>query len=112
MLVGAFTAVFASDVHWMLWFGWGSLAGALTLLLYLGITSQAGRFFVEAQRSGLIELLLATPLTPRQIVQGQWRALLRMFGLPLALCLTAQLFGAILVQQMTWSQVATAPVPP
>ena len=33
------------------------------IVLYLGIASQAGRFFVEAQRSGLIELLLATPLT-------------------------------------------------
>jgi hypothetical protein len=78
-------------------------------VLYLGIASQAGRFFVEAQRSGLIELLLATPLTVRQIVQGQWRALLRMFGAPLTLCLGAQLVGAVLVQQMTWDRFAAAP---
>ena len=89
---------------------WGYFGAALILLLYLGIASQAGRFFVEAQRSGLIELLLATPLTVNQIVHGQWRALLRMFGAPVALCLAAQLVGASLVQQKTWGRVvAMAP---
>jgi hypothetical protein len=112
LLAGAFFAIFASDAHWMLWFAWAYLAGAFTLVLYLGAASQAARFFVEAQRSGLIELLLATPLSASQIVQGQWRALLRMFGLPLALCLTLQLFGAVLVQQMTWNRFAAGATPP
>jgi hypothetical protein len=108
LLVGAFVAVFASNEQWMLWFAWSQLAGVLTLMLYLGIASQAARFFVEAKRNGLIELVLGTPLPSSQIVQGQGRALLRMFGLPLALCLTVQLFGAVLVQQRTWNQVAGA----
>jgi hypothetical protein len=54
-----------------------------------------------------LELLLSTPLTTRQIVQGQWRALLRQFGLPLALCLATQWTGAVLVQQKMWDQLAT-----
>jgi len=112
LFVGAFVAIFASDEQWMLWFAWSYLAGALILLLYLGIASQAARFFVEAKRNGLIELVLGTPLPAGQIVQGQWRGLLRMFGLPLALCLTVQLFGAVLVQQMTWNQFAGATMPP
>jgi hypothetical protein len=79
------------------------------LVLYLGTASQASRFFVEAQRSGLIELLLATPLTVKQILEGQWRALLRMFGLPLAVWLALQLLGTFLAQE-SWSRVAaTAP---
>ena len=106
LLVSGLAATFAADERWMLWFVWSYVAGACTLVLYLGIASQAGRFFVEAQRSGLIELLLATPLTSRQIVQGQWRALVRMFGAPLGLCLAAQLLGTFLVQQQTWRRVA------
>ena len=103
--------IFSSDDQSMWGWIWSSLGGALTLVLYLGIASQAGRFFVEAQRGGLMELLLATPLPAHQIVQGQWRALLRMFGLPLALCLAAQCLGAVLVQQSRWNSMATATPP-
>ncbi|MHB8522971.1 MAG: ABC transporter permease subunit [Limisphaerales bacterium] len=111
LLVGAFVATFAGSQRSTTWFAWNSFGGLLTLVLYLGIASQAGRFFVEAQRSGLIELLLATPLTVSQIVEGQWRGWLRLFAAPLTLCLAAQLLGSLLVQQMTWSSVAAA-VPP
>ncbi|HTL16191.1 MAG TPA: ABC transporter permease subunit [Patescibacteria group bacterium] len=107
MAVGA--AVLFTGTRQAMWaFLWGSISAALTLVLYLGIASQAGRFFVEGQRNGLIELLVATPLTVNQIVQGQWRALRRMFGAPVALCLAAQLVGAFLVQQKTWGRVAGA----
>ena len=51
----------------------------LTLLVILLVASQASRFFVEAMRSGAIELLLATPLCPQQIVRGQFWALRRVF---------------------------------
>lgn len=112
VLVGGFVAIFATDEQRMLWFAWSYLAGVLVLVLYLGIASQAARFFVEARRNGLIELVLATPLPASQIVRGQWRALLRMFGLPLALCLAVQLLGAVLVQQRTWNQFAGAAAPP
>ena len=108
VMLAGFVAIFATNKQSMLWLVWSYFGGLLTLVLYLGIASQASRFFVEAQRSGLIELLLATPLTVNQIVQGQWRALLRMFGTPLAVWLVVQLFGAVLVQQKTWSNIAAA----
>ena len=61
------------------------------LLLYLGAASQSSRFFVDARRSGLIELMLATPLSERKIVLGQWRALLRTFAIPVCIVLLLQL---------------------
>jgi hypothetical protein len=64
------------------WVAERSFSVVFTIALYLGVASQAGRFYVDARRSGLIELMLATPLTVREIVGGQWRALLRMFGPP------------------------------
>jgi hypothetical protein len=64
--------------------------------------------FVEARRSGLLELWLSTPLTTRQIVQGQWRAMLRLFGLPMGLCLLTQWVGAVMVQHLMWGQLAGA----
>jgi hypothetical protein len=117
VLAGGFVGIMAGTGQSMAWFLWSPVAGLVTLLLYLAIAAQAGRFFVEAQRCGLFELLLATPLTGIQIVQGQWRALLRMFGLPVLVCLAAQLMGAVLVQQRTWNQLASAsgtavPTPP
>src|SRR6185436_16175150 len=89
------------------WMVWNYLGGLVTLILYLAITSHACRFFVEANRSGLIELLLATPLTAKQIVHGQWRALIRMFAAPLAVYLAAQLLAAVMTQ-MSWSRMTAA----
>jgi hypothetical protein len=105
-LVAACAAIFAFEDDGMWWFVWNYLAGPVTLLLYLGTASQAARPFVEARRSGLLELLLSTPLTTRQIVQGQWRAMLRQFGLPLALCLATQWLGGVLAQQRMWDRMA------
>jgi hypothetical protein len=88
---------------WMIW----SYVGVLfTLLLYLWAASQAGRFFVEARRSGLLELLLTTPLNDRQIVRGQWRGLLRMFGLPVALLLGVHVTASTL-SQLGFQRIAT-----
>jgi hypothetical protein len=74
------------------------LGGLFTLLLYLWAASQACRFFVEARRSGLFELLLTAPVTDKQIVSGQWRALLGMFGLPVALLLSVHVAASALSQ--------------
>jgi ABC-type transport system involved in cytochrome c biogenesis permease component len=105
---GVFAAIFYQTDIPIAWMAWSSLAGLLTLALYLGLASHAGRFFVEARRSGLLELVLATPLPANQVVRGQWHALLRMFGLPLAICLLTQAIGGVLVQQMTWGQLASS----
>ena len=110
---GTVTLAIFPDWHQSMgWFVASYVGSALMLALYLGMASQAGRFFVEAQRSGLLELLLATPLSGIQIVQGQWSALLRMFGIPLALYLAAQLVGTVMFQQITWSRMAAATPPP
>jgi hypothetical protein len=118
LLAGAFAAVFGLREEEMWWFGWNYLAGPVTLILYLGAASQTARLLVDARRSGLLELCLSTPLGPHQILQGQWRALLRLFGPPLVLCLVTQGLGNVLVQQMMWNRIAatvpatTAPATP
>lgn len=56
--------------------------GVFDLLLLLWVSSQACRLFVEAVRNGAMELILVTPINPRQIVLGQWRALWRTFLIP------------------------------
>jgi len=113
LMAGGAAAIFASKNQSTRWLVWSYFGGASSLVVYLGMASQASRFFLGAQRSGLLELLLATPLTEHTIVQGQWRALRRMFALPLALYLAAQLTGTFMVQQNTWSRMAaTAPATP
>jgi hypothetical protein len=77
----------------------GYVNNLLSLVLYLGVAAQSNRFLVTAQRSGLTELLLATPLTVKSIVQGHWRATLRMLALPLLVCLTVQFVGAYIATQ-------------
>jgi hypothetical protein len=91
------------------WMMWSTLGQFFTLFLYLWAASQAGRFFIEARRSGLLELLLATPLSERQIVAGQWRAFIRMFGLPVLLLAGMHGMGVTLSQL---SLQRLAPVPP
>jgi ABC-type Na+ efflux pump permease subunit len=75
---------------------WSAVGGLITLVLYVMIASQGSRFFIYAKRSGLLELLLATPLSAVQIVHGQWRALLRMFAVPVVLYLAAQLLATVM----------------
>lgn len=59
------------------------------LKLWIGI--EAGRQLGEDRRSGAFELLLSTPLSPREILLGQWRALIRQFFWPLLFVLAAEL---------------------
>ena len=106
VVLGTFIVLLASNPPSEVWMAWSFVGAALTLAFYLGAASQACRFFVEARRSGLIELLLATPLTAREIVQGQWRALQRMFGLPVTLYLCVQIIGSTLSQHLSWGGVA------
>ena len=88
------------------WFLWTWIGSLFTLILYLWAASQACRFFVEARRTGLLELLLATPLSERQIVAGHWQALLRMFGLPVLLLLGVHVAGTTL-SQVAFQRIAT-----
>jgi hypothetical protein len=74
--------------------GW--LTSLFVWIAYIWAASQANRFLVEARRSGMIELLLATPLTVGEILRGQWRAFGRMFGPPIGIIIAAVFFGAVL----------------
>ena len=78
---------------------WTGISTTLTLVLYLGIASQSCRFFVDARKNALLEILLSTPITGQRIIQGQWKAAWRMFGAPLVLFLAVLFFGGFLVQQ-------------
>jgi hypothetical protein len=106
LLVGGFASVLIGTDATGIWMVWSWIGGLFCLLLYLWAASQACRFPLEARRSGLLELLLATPLTERQIVAGQWRALVRMFGLPVLLLLGVQLATATL-SQFGFQRIAT-----
>jgi len=106
LMAGCFVAVVVVDLPKETWLIWGWIGGLFTLILYLWAASQACRFFVEARRSGLLELLLATPLSERQIVAGQLQALLRMFGLPVLLLLSVHLAGSAL-SQVGFQRLAT-----
>jgi ABC-type Na+ efflux pump permease subunit len=65
----------------------------LSLLLFIQLASQASASLAEARHNGTLELLLSTPLKVRDILQGQWLALRKMF-LPAALVIAA--FGIYL----------------
>jgi len=56
----------------------------LTAPARIEVGIQASRFFAEARRTGSLELLLCTPLTPEEIVKGHWLTLRRRFFAPVA----------------------------
>jgi hypothetical protein len=94
VIAGAFIGLLLTDLPPQLWVVWSSFSWAFIWLLYIWAASQSSRFFIEARHSGLIELLMAAPVGVRDIVDGQWRALVRLFGVPVLLLLSVQLVGS------------------
>jgi hypothetical protein len=90
------------------WIAIGYFSGVFFLFFYLGAASQSCRFFVEARRSGLIELLLATPLNGAEVVRGHWRALVRMFAPPVFILLCLEFVVSLLQEHSTWTMMGTA----
>jgi len=84
------------------WAFWAALSRLFVALLYLWMASQAGRLYIEARRSGFVELLLVAPLSVRQVVQGHWLAIVRMFGAPVTLLLLVEFAGGCLAYGATW----------
>jgi len=76
--------------------GWAILGGLLPYVLYLWVAAKACQFSVEARRSGLLELLLATPLTSREMVLGAWRGLVRLFAGAVLVLVSVQTVGLFL----------------
>lgn len=70
--------------------------------LLLWLASQASRFFVDAIRTGALELMLVTPVTSEQVVRGQWAALWRTFLAPALVLVLVQVAGEVaLYHEMT-----------
>lgn len=74
-----------NDISFIRWLGWTGVNYVAMIVLYLWVAAQASQFFADARRSGLIELMLGTPLDFRKVAPGAWRGLLRMFGLPVVI---------------------------
>jgi hypothetical protein len=64
---------------------WGLAWGVVQLLCWAPFAWAASRYFVEARRTGELEVLLTTPVGAEQVVAGQWRALKRLLFAPLLL---------------------------
>jgi ABC-type transport system involved in cytochrome c biogenesis permease component len=61
----------------------------INTFLKIWIVAEASRRFVEDRQNNALEFLLSTPLSQRDVIRGQWRALWSLFGLPViavALC--------------------------
>lgn len=106
--LGLLVGFLAWNVPAPVWMAWSSLSSLLTLLFNVWIASQACRFFVEARRSGLLESVLATPLPVADIIKGQWRALLRMFGPPVLLWALVEIAAVIPVNRATLGMFTAA----
>jgi len=74
----------------------GGVVQVFGFLLKSLFALQACRFFVEARRSGALEMLLCTPLTRRDILDGQALALKRNFLWPIVALLALQFVPGIL----------------
>jgi hypothetical protein len=72
---------FNRDQQLALGLGYGAMI-LISLMFAIWLASQSSRFFVDATRTGMLELALATPLPARDIVRGQVWALARMFFWP------------------------------
>ena len=76
------------------------LFGILNFILKMRLAAKACHCFAEARRNNALEMLLATPLTVNQIIQGQILALKRTFLAPVIaiICIEAlAIFGRIAV---------------
>jgi hypothetical protein len=106
LAAGAF-GLMAGCLPPMAWMFWHYVSWLLLLAVFLLTASQASRFFVEGQRNGLLELLLVTPVTSKEIVQGQWGGWWRMAALPALVLLALQGAGICLAQQATTRMTAS-----
>ena len=102
VMLAAFLILLFTNAPSALWHGWGSVNGLLSMGLYLWVTAKACQFFSEARRSGALELLLASPLTSQQTVQGAWLGLLRLFAVPVFLLLCLQLAASVIGGHGDW----------
>jgi ABC-type Na+ efflux pump permease subunit len=75
---------------WMNEGGYVGTALVLNGLLRFWFANEAARQLTEERRAGTLELLLSTPLEVRDILRGQWLALVRQFLGPVLLVLVVE----------------------
>ncbi len=61
--------------------------------LKIWVVGEASRRFVEDRQNNALELLLSTPLNQKDLMQGQWRALLKLFALPMLAVVAWEFFA-------------------
>ena len=66
------------------------IAWPFYFLLKIFFAIQVCRFFSEARRAELLEVLCATPLTSKEMMRGQWLALKQIFLWPVVLLMVVQ----------------------
>jgi hypothetical protein len=76
-VIGGLICFFAPEVTYLL-----VVFAIINFLLKLRLAAQACHCFAEARRNNALEMLLATPLTVNEIIQGQILALQRTFLAP------------------------------
>lgn len=97
LLLGALGAVWVLG-NWQWGEDWRDAGLNLTLSIFAHgalkcwIASAVVYRLAEDRRSGALDLLLSTRLTDREILVGQWRALVRQFAAPVAVVLLANTF--------------------
>ncbi len=106
LVIVVFVTIVAVDLPSQAWMGWEYVGGTLSVMAYLWAATQASRFFVDARRNGTMELLLATPLSGREIVLGPWRALVRLFAVPLTIFLLVHTVGTTVAHMQTWGMTS------
>jgi ABC-type transport system involved in multi-copper enzyme maturation permease subunit len=82
-----------------IWTGAGLLVAYILLPFYLLLKIRfavcACRFFAEGRRSGALELLRTTPLGGSAMISEQWKALRRIFLVPVCLLLAAEIVAGL-----------------
>ena len=89
-LAGVLVWIAFGDAQDMPWAVWAGSIGVHTLLT-VWVAWEACHSFGELRQSGLLELLLVTPVHVREIIQGQERALRRLFLGPVFCLLVMEL---------------------
>ncbi len=99
--LGSATAASYTTVIWPLSLGIAVIQSSL-------FAWAASRFFVEARRTGELELLLTTPLGAKAIVSDQWQSLKRLFLWPVLVLLMPILWRFVTIMTANSSSWSTA----
>ncbi len=84
-----------ATVGYVWWLDWPTFVVSMLVLqssLKIWVAVQAARQFTEDRKSGAIELLLSSPLSVREQLDGQWLALRKQFLKPCLACILIEVF--------------------